>query len=151
MTPESAWEAIDKYIPKDKIVWDPFYGNGQSGQILKKFSKEVIHTNTDFFTSNEGEIIISNPPYSLKKEVLIRLKEIDKPFILIMPSSTLITTYCRNLFKNDIQIIIPRKRIQFIKVDKDTKKAVEQSNHCNFDCFYFCYKLNLERDITYLD
>ena len=24
MTPKSAWEAIDQYIPKDKVVWKHF-------------------------------------------------------------------------------------------------------------------------------
>ena len=151
MTPESAWKAIDKYIPKDKVVWEPFYGNGESGTLLKKYCKDVIHKDIDFFTNNEGEQVISNPPYSMKKEVLTRLKELNKPFILIMPCSTLATTYCRNLFKNDIQIIIPRTRIQFIKIDKDTKKIIETPNKCNFDCFYYCYKMNMERDITYLE
>ena len=44
-----------------------------------------------------------------------------------------------------LQIIIPRKRIQFIK------NGNELQNKCNFDCFYYCYKMNLERDIIWLD
>ena len=34
MTPHSAWEAIKDYIPKDKIIWEAFYGDGTSGNIL---------------------------------------------------------------------------------------------------------------------
>jgi len=33
MTPKTAWEAIQNFIPKDKIIWEAFYGDGQSGQV----------------------------------------------------------------------------------------------------------------------
>jgi hypothetical protein len=55
--------------------------------------------------------------------------------------------YIRKLFcedENPIQIIIPRKRIQFIK-DGD-----KLENKCNFDCFYYCWKIGLNRDIIWL-
>ena len=32
MTPKSAWENIKQYIPKDKVIWEAFYGDGQSGR-----------------------------------------------------------------------------------------------------------------------
>lgn len=31
MTPKSAWESILQYIPKDKLIWEAFYGDGTSG------------------------------------------------------------------------------------------------------------------------
>jgi len=147
MTPNYAWDNIKDYIPKDKIIWEAFYGNGKSGNYLKTLGFNVIHEDIDFFNNDKGDIIVSNPPFTIKKEILIRLKELNKPFILIMPCSTLTTQYIRTLFKNDIQIIIPRKRIQFIKL-VDNKEI--ESNKCNFDCFYFCYKCNLERDIIFI-
>jgi len=147
MTPNYAWDNIKDYIPKDKIIWEAFYGNGNSGNYLKTLGFNVIHEDIDFFNNDKGDIIVSNPPFTIKKEILIRLKELNKPFILIMPCSTLTTQYIRTLFKNDIQIIIPRKRIQFIKL-VDNKEI--ESNKCNFDCFYFCYKCNLERDIIFI-
>ena len=36
MTPKSAWEEIKKYIPKDKVIWEAFYGDGNSGKYLQK-------------------------------------------------------------------------------------------------------------------
>jgi hypothetical protein len=147
MTPNYAWDNIKDYIPKDKIIWEAFYGNGNSGNYLKTLGFNVVHEEIDFFNNDKGDIIVSNPPFTIKKEILIRLKELNKPFILIMPCSTLTTQYIRTLFKNDIQIIIPRKRIQFIKL-VDNKEI--ESNKCNFDCFYFCYKCNLERDIIFI-
>ena len=31
MTPKHAWEDIKQYIPKDKVIWEAFYGDGESG------------------------------------------------------------------------------------------------------------------------
>jgi len=151
MTPESAWINIKEYIPKNRIIWEPFYGDGKSGEYLEKLGFNVIHNQNDFFKSNEGEIVVSNPPFSQKKEVLTRLKQLDKPFILILPASTITTQYVRELFKDDkLQIIIPRRRIQFDK--KINGKTPENwKNACNFDCFYYCYKMELDKDIIWLD
>ena len=119
MTPKYAWENITDYIPKDKVIWEAFMGDGKSGEYLREIGcKEVIHDYDDFFENNKGDIIISNPPFSKSKEILNRLKELDKPFILILPCSKIYTQYIRDNFKNTdtpLQIIIPRKRIQFVK------------------------------------
>ncbi len=151
MTPKHAWEDIQHLIPKDKVIWEAFYGNGDSGRFLSELGFDVIHEQTDFFETNLGEIIVSNPPFSKSKDVVKRLAELDKPFIMILPCSKINTSYFRENFKNKgLQIIIPRKRIHFLKlvdgvVPKDWKNA------CNFDCFYYCYKIGLERDIIWLD
>jgi hypothetical protein len=152
MTPYSAWEAISDYIPKDKVVWESFYGDGSSKEhLLKLGCKEVIHEPWDFFLEDHGEVIITNPPYSLCKKIMPRLSELDKPFILLMPSSKINTNYFRESFKNkNIQIIIPRKRIQFIKI-VDGEVVKDQKNQCNFDCFYYCFKMNLPSDIVWLE
>ena len=153
MTPKYAWENIKDYIPKDKIIWEAFYGDGDSGKYLQELSFNVIHKQVDFFDNDLGDIIVSNPPFSKKKEVFKRLKELDKPFIMICPSSILNTKYIRELFcntENRLQIIIPKKRINFIK-KIDGVIPENWGDRCNFDCFYYCYKINLKRDITWLD
>jgi hypothetical protein len=152
MTPKYAWENITDYIPKNKVIWEAFYGDGTSGKYLKELGYKVIHEPIDFFESNKGDIIVSNPPFSQAKEVLARLKELNKPFIIILPSSKINTQYVRNLFKDTddkLQIIIPRKRIQFIKMLNGNVE--EGKNACNFDCFYYCWKMNLPRDIVWLN
>ena len=107
-------------------------------------------TDVDFFENDKGEIVVSNPPFSKIPDILKRLKDLEKPFILIMPSSKINTQYFRKLFVNDeIQIIIPKKRIHFDKkVDGKTPKSFKTC--CNFDCFYYCWKMNLEKDIVWL-
>lgn len=147
MTPKSAWMNIMHLLPRDKVLWEPFYGNGDSGRIFRELGFNVIHENENFFENNKGDIVVSNPPYSIKKEIITRLVEIDKPFVLLMPSATMLCNYMRELLSDELQIIIPRKRIQFHKL-KDG--VISTENKCNFDCYYFCYKMNLPRDIVYL-
>lgn len=152
MTPKSAWENIKDFIPKNKLIWEAFYGDGQSGAYLKEFGFNVLHEPVDFFKNNLGDVCISNPPFSKIPEILARLKELNKPFILIMPSSKINTQYFRKLFcdsEDPIQLIIPKKRIHFEK-HINGEKVDGWRNACNFDCFYYCWKIGLDRDIIWL-
>jgi hypothetical protein len=150
MTPKYAWEDIKQYIPKDKIIWEAFYGDGNSGNYLTELGFNVIHKEVDFFENDLGDIIVSNPPFSQSKEVMKRLAELDKAFIIIMPSSKINTSYFRQYFMNKgVQIIIPKKRIHFTKL-VNGRVPDKWKNACNFDCFYYCYKMNLPNDITWL-
>ena len=150
MTPKYAWENIQQFIPKDKVIWECFYGDGKSGENLRELGFEVIHEDIDFFENNLGDILISNPPFTLKKEVFERLIKLDKPFIMISSQQLLFTQYFKKIMKDKkLQLIIPPKRIEFIKIQDG--EYVDTRNRCNFDCFYYCYKMNLEKDITWLN
>jgi hypothetical protein len=150
MTPKYAWENIKQYIPENKIIWEAFYGNGSSGEYLKELGFDVVHEPVDFFENDLGEIIVSNPPFSKVKQVMERLYQLDKPFIIILPSSKINTSYFRAWKDKKIQIIIPKKRIHFIKLINGLVPD-NWKNACNFDCFYYCYKINLPKDIIWLD
>jgi hypothetical protein len=150
MTPKYVWENIQHLIPKDKVIWEAFYGDGKSGEYLKELGFDVIHEPVNFFENNLGDIIVTNPPYSKSKEIMKRLKVLDKPFIIILPVSKLNTSYTRQEFMNSkLQIIIPKKRIHFEKL-VNGEKPKGYKNACNFDCFYYCYKMNFADDITWL-
>ena len=153
MTPNHAWEDIKHLIPKDKLIWEAFYGDGESGKYLKeKMNLNIIHEPIDFFTEppDEWDMIVSNGPFSKAKEIMEKMLEYDKPFILIMPSSKINTLYFREWKDKGIQIIIPRKRIHFKKL-VDGKVPEKLKNACNFDCFYYCYKIGLKNDIVWLE
>ena len=145
MTPKYVWDNIKHIIPKNKVIWEAFYGDGKSGTYLKELGFNTIHEPIDFFDNDLGDVIVSNPPFSKSKEIMNRLHELDKPFILIFPSSKIHTSYFRRWKDKNIQIIIPRKRIQFIK------NGEEIQNKCNFDCFYFCYKIGLSQSVLWLE
>ena len=122
-------------------------------QLINKLSKLDHWDYEDFFENNKGDIIVSNPPFTLVPRVLERLVELGKPFILIMPSPKICTQYMRKLFsktEDPIQIMIPRKRIQFVKL-VNGEVPEDYKSKCNFDCFYYCYKMNLPNDIVWLE
>ena len=90
-TPMYAVEPILKYINKKSKIWCPF--DEKDSLFVKRFMEEGheviythINTGEDFFTYEvpECDYIISNPPYSLKGEVLDRLFEIGKPFAMLV-------------------------------------------------------------------
>jgi hypothetical protein len=153
MTPKSAWENIVHLIPKDKIIWEAFYGDGKSGEYLTELGLQCIHQEVDFFENNLGEIIITNPPFSKVKEIMKRLKVLDKPFIIILPCSKIYTSYMRDFNKDNLhplQIIVPRKRIHFQKL-VDNTSLTNYKSACNFDCFYYCWKIGLPSGVNWLD
>jgi len=145
ITNKEEWFRIKEYIPKDKVIWCPFYCDGSMKEDFKEMGFDIIHENEDFFENNKGDIVIDNPPFSKKKEVLTRLKELDKPFILICPSMMLSYKYFQELYKNEIQIMIPQTRIKFRHLNSTNNNYTPP-----FASFYFCYKMNLDKDIIFI-
>ena len=156
MTPKYAWENIKHLVDKKyKVVYESAYGDGKSGKYLQEVfpNKTIIHKNMDYFEREftDYDIEISNPPFSIAKEWLTEAKARGKPFILIMPTQKLTTQYFQKLFAGEkIQIVIPRKRIHFLKI-VDGKVPEGWKNACSFDCFYYTWKLGFKDDITWLD
>lgn len=147
ITTERTWDLIIPFIPKDKKIWEPFFCDGKSGNYLKEKGFDVYHKDKDFFEyePKNYDIIVSNPPFSKKKEVFERLKELDKPFIMIAPSMMLGYKYFQNNFANRIQVIIPSKRISFVKLGED------KNYNPPFAAFIFCYKMDLNKDLIFLE
>ena len=153
MTRKSTWAAIQHLIPKDKVLWEAFRGNGQSAKFLRELGFEVICKEEDFFKSDipANSICCSNPPFFVTDRIFRRLYENDVPFILIVPLCKITTQYFKQIFKTDeersnIQMIVPAKRIQFDNVCNPTCK-----DKCSFDTIYLCYKIGLKQQIIWLD
>lgn len=146
-TPEM-WEMINHLIPKNQILFEAFLKDNWSSKsaiTLRELGHNVVGDPTmDFFNElPEYDIIVSNPPYSIKKKIFERLAVLDKPFILILPISTITKQYVKVLERDKVQMIIPSKRMQF------ERSGVELSR-CWFDTCFLCYKINLERDINFI-
>ena len=92
------------------------------------------------------------------KNVFERLAFLDKPFIMILPVSKMNTNYFRDWLEemesahpelqDQTQLIVPRKRIQFIKIENG--KKIEMKSCCNFDFYYYCHRMNLPKTIIHL-
>jgi len=144
-TPKIVFQSIKHLVPKDKIIWECFYGDGNSGKYLKELGFNVETEDIDFFTdpSFNYDILISNPPYSIKAKVFKRLAQIDKPFMMLVPVATITKLYLKKYFKDKIQIVIPERRIQFVK------NGI-QTDRCYFDTLWCCYKMGFDKDIIFL-
>ena len=141
------WTCVNHLIPRGKVLYEPFDPNGNGGRILRSLGHSVISSKADFFTSQPlGDVTVTNPPFSISKEVLTRLKAQGRPFIVILPLFKIITVGVRELFRDDpaYQLVFPRGRFEF------TPAGSTKNTRCSFDCCYIFYKIGLQRDITYL-
>ena len=145
-TDKKGWELIKEYIPTDKQIWCPFYCDGKQKEYFKEMGFNVIHEDEDFFLNNKGDVIIDNPPFSKMKDICIRLKELEKPFIIIAFSRVILMKWFQQLFKNDLQIIIPFNRITFTHLTHPKSGYTPP-----FGTQYYCYKMNLPKDIIWLE
>jgi len=144
----TGWEMIRDYIPLDKKIWSPFYCDGKQKEYFKQlFNLDIIHEDRDFFSyTPEYDIIVDNPPFSKWKEVCKKLKELDKPFIIIGFSKVFLLKGFQNLFKDHLQIIIPNKRPTFTHLTNPKKGYTPP-----FGVWYLCYKMELPKDLIFLE
>lgn len=142
-TPLYAILPILKYIPNDKTVWCPFdTEDSLFVKELKRKGNTVINTHInngeDFFTitSPKCDLIISNPPYSLKTEVFEKLFALGIPFAMLVGVVGLFESKKRfNLFKdNDFEIMYFDKRVSYFKSYKEIKPTLNPP----FSSVYLC-------------
>ena len=147
-TNKEGWKLIEPYIPKDKIIWSPFYCDGKQKEYFEEMGYNIIHQDKDFFSyTPEYDIIVDNPPFSKMREICVKLKELDKPFILITPGISILSKWFQLLFKDDLQAIIPLKRTTFTHISNDKKGGYSPP----FGTCYMCYKMNLPKDLIFID
>ena len=142
-TPPALLDLVLDRLPKRLTIWDPFWLNGSSGTYMRSKGFKVIHENKDFFTytPDHYNIIVSNPPYSKRKNIFKRLKELGKPWAMLVPLNTLANKYLHDHF-TDIKVILPKTRTGFIKNGRQLDKP-------NFEICWLLYKIKLGRSITY--
>lgn len=144
-TPPDLWEKITHLIPRDKVIWEAFPGNGKSTTKLRELGFTVVsNPGEDFFEHNHGDIVVSNPPYSKKQEVLQRLYDLDKPFILLLPAHSFFNQYMEK-FDEHMSLVTPRYRIQF-ESDYEVKRR-----KCPYVSSFFCWKMGVSEKFTRID
>ena len=92
-TPKYAVLPILEFINKKWVIWCPFdTKDSEFVKVLKENGNKVIYSHLndgkDFFSyepKQKYDVIISNPPYSLKDEVIKRCYLLKKKFMLLMP------------------------------------------------------------------
>lgn len=133
-TPYYAVEPLIKYLKPDTTVWCPFdTENSLFVKVLKREGHQVLNSHInegkDFFEYIplvEYDYIISNPPYSLKTEVLEKLFKMDKPFAMLVGVAGLFESQKRfEMFRdNDWEIMYFNRRVSFMKDFTSGKTAL---------------------------
>lgn len=124
-TPYYATEILIPYIPKCSFVWECASGEGHITRVLlnhgfRVFESDILHheNKIDFIKETvdfeiKDFVIITNPPYSLKKEFIYKALDYNVPFAFLISadySQWLIDV----LEKDGVKRITPKKRINFI-------------------------------------
>ncbi len=129
-TPIYAIKPLLKYLDNYKTIWCPF--DNEDSYFVKELEKaghKVIYTHIlngeDFFEiePDNYDCIVSNPPYSLKNEVLNRLFKLNKPFAMLMGVVGIFESKTRfDLFKNNnFEIMYFNKRISYFRNYEEEK------------------------------
>ncbi len=132
-TPRYAIEPLLKYVTDTtKTIWCPF--DTEKSLIVKSFRESGFNVNAthldcghDFFrTETQGDIIISNPPYSLKADVFERLFSLELPFAMLVGVVGLFESQRRfEMFANNqFEIMWMNKRVSYFKDYADEKPSL---------------------------
>jgi hypothetical protein len=154
-TRKKAFEDIKDFIPCDKILWEAFMLNSVSSspRYLQVLGFNVEWSkNDDFFLQEkrDNSVVVSNCPFSLKKQVLHHLNQINQPFILIISSTVLNTKYFLETFGTDehIQLIINFTKIHYDKYVNGTK--VDMNDNTSFYSLYLCWQIGRDQRINFI-
>jgi hypothetical protein len=139
-TPDYGVAPVLQYIPKEAVVWCPF--DKSDSQFVLQISKQnkVVHSHIneglDFFEyePEHWDIIVSNPPFTGKRQIFERALSFNKPFALIMTNTWLNDSAPKQLFsEKELQLLMFDKRMKFIS------PTGEPNNKITFSCSYYCW------------
>ena len=143
--------ALDPLLPYlSGVIWECAEGEGYLTRGLQERGLDVIGTDIvtgyDFLDErlhSVADIIVTNPPFSLKYKFLERCYRLGKPFALLMPVDVIGTKTAQALFKeHGVEILLLDKRINFKMPNKGWAGTAW------FATAWFCYNL-LPEQIVY--
>lgn len=107
-------------------------------------TRSHLNEGKDFFTyePSDYDVIVSNPPFSMKDKVLERLYQLNKPYAILLPLNSLQGKKRFPYLKDSIQLLSFDERIEYHKPE-DMLHTVK--GNC-FASAYFC-KGVLPRDL----
>lgn len=154
-TPRYAVEIILPYLEKFNHIWCPFdKEHSEFVKALQEKGKKVtfghIETGQDFFAYEKApdgvECVVSNPPFSKRDSIFLRLYELGLPFAMIMNNNGLFDSKARyELFKNNnFELLIPKGWMRFFD------ETMEVKNSPNFQSIYVCNGI-LPQTIEFVD
>lgn len=137
-TPAYAIKPLLKYIPKGITVWEcTDYGKSEITRLLKEHGCKVISTDKEenfleYEPKEHFDMIITNPPYSLKDEFLRKCYYWKKPFCLLLPITSLEGKKRGQMYrKYGIEVMVFDGRVEYLNNKKRNW----------FNTSWFCWKV----------
>ena len=147
-TPAHAIIPLLSYIPKTWTIWECACGRNNLVRAFGVAGYSIIGTDIEHdFLKNDldmsYDVIITNPPYSIKQSFLIRCYDLGKPFALLLPLTTFETKKRQGLFaKHGVEVIFMPTRINFETPSGRGKGAW-------FATAWFTWGLNIGKALTF--
>lgn len=141
-TPRYVVETIKPYLPKDKVIWCPFdTEQSEFVKVMKDGGYNVVYshiaTGQDYYDyePSKWDIMLSNPPFTCKRNIFERALSFGKPFALLMSLTWLNDAAPKDLFmQKDLQLFMFRNRVKYLKQDGTT-----MDNKITFASAFYCW------------
>jgi len=159
-TPKSQYEGfkplIDALSGGNRLkIWDPFYFNGIAAEYMAQVFKnsDIIHEDrkvdlVPFQLPNFAagtQLIFTNPPFSIAKQVLEWMLSLKIPFIACLPVAVATNKRTNPLIRqHKIQIIKSNGRIAF-----EQSGSPKDSPTGKRDTQWYCYGLSLPAEVQW--
>jgi len=142
-TPAYALDPLLPYIAKDKTIWEPAAGEGLLAGAIESAGHSVVTSELqrgqNFFQYQppQWDVLVTNPPYTIKFKWMARCYELGKPFALLIPGDAILAASAQILMQRyGYEIMLLDKRVDF----KMPEKGWEGSG-AQFSVIWFCWKL----------
>lgn len=150
---QSPMYALDPILPhlrSDQVIWEPCAGSGNLVRALQNNGHQVrqsdILTGQDFFIYEPGrfDVLVTNPPYSLKYKFLSRCYDLGKPFALLVPVEVFGARAAQILFERfGFEVIFLRPRVNFTMPQKGNAGSAQ------FPTCWITWGLGIGKEVSF--
>lgn len=149
-TPNYATDLLVPFLPRYSI-WEQACGNGKIVYRLRHHGFDVRGTDLgsiNFLTGilpSPFDIMVTNPPYSIKRKFYSRCREIGKPFALLIPMD--FCGWILSAMRDGARWIAPTRRIDFITPTGRSGKESAAQYHSG----WLTFGIDLPQQITIVE
>lgn len=138
-TPTEALRPLLHWLPPG-IVWEPAPGTLRLVSLLREAGRDVVWEERDYFTwsPDTWDLMVTNPPFSIKAKWLHRANQLGKPFAILLPVTALGARNCQTELQGAQVLFLPRR------IDFTGKKAPW------FSVAWYTRGLNLPTDLLFV-
>lgn len=144
-TPPYAVAPLLPYLRRDWRIWEPAQGKGYMVNALRSHGLRVVGSDVksgvDFlrYRLERFDAVVTNPPYSLKREFVERCCDLRKPWALLLP---LYSFESRWIHVDGLQVIVPDRRVNY-------ETPSDRESRADFLSLWFTCGLNIASALSF--